>query len=337
MPKKRILIVEDEKQVATTLRRALEHPMGGGYEVETCLTAEEAFLALGKDHYNLLIADLRLPGMDGLELIRRVREKSPDTRVILITAFGTPEVEEEARQLEARYFTKPFRLHDLVQAAKELLGDVPVAGVDMGSTSEEQFQAIREYLEQLRADTGATMALLSDLYGNVLVQSGYAWDVDINALNALLGNGMAAHLELAHLLGERSAFELHFHEGENFDVYAALVSNETLISLLFTKKGKSNPVGLVWFCLKRVIEALRDLVPQTFAVQQPPSVLDLKGSGNIESILEQAFGSGGTAESEEAEPMTPEQEPEAEPSPESKPRLLSYEEAKELGLIPEGL
>jgi CheY-like chemotaxis protein len=126
--KERILIVEDESSVVEALRWALSLSQGGGYQVEFCHSAEAALERLGDAHFDLLISDLRLPGMNGLELIERVRQFSPDTHSILITAFGSPQIEEQARRLANAYIAKPFRLLDIIQLAHRILGEPDAHG-----------------------------------------------------------------------------------------------------------------------------------------------------------------------------------------------------------------
>jgi CheY-like chemotaxis protein len=123
MEKKRILIVEDELAVAQALRRALSLPHGGGYAVESCESGETALEQIGHAHFDLLISDLRLPGMNGLELIELAHQLSPGIRSVLITAFGSPQVEERACRLADAYLHKPFRLRDMAQIVQFILND----------------------------------------------------------------------------------------------------------------------------------------------------------------------------------------------------------------------
>lgn len=123
MGKKRILIVEDEPPVAQALRRALNLPHGGGYLVESCESGERALEHLSNARFDLIISDLRLPGMNGLELIALARQRDPGLRSVLITAFGSAQVEEEARHLTDAYLPKPFHLRDMINIVRHILDD----------------------------------------------------------------------------------------------------------------------------------------------------------------------------------------------------------------------
>jgi YesN/AraC family two-component response regulator len=123
MRQDRILIVEDEVRVAQALGRALSMQEGGGYLVQTCESGEDALSRFCETPFDLLITDLRMPGMNGLELIAKYREVSPGIKSILITAFGSSEVEERAYQLEVDgYLAKPFSIRKLVRAVQVALG-----------------------------------------------------------------------------------------------------------------------------------------------------------------------------------------------------------------------
>ncbi len=106
MTSKPILIVDDEKNIRLTLSQALESL---AVETDAASNGEEALQKLGKKEFGLILLDIRMPGMDGMEVLRRVREIRPDIRVIMITAYGTIESAVEAMKLGAvDFLQKPF-------------------------------------------------------------------------------------------------------------------------------------------------------------------------------------------------------------------------------------
>ncbi len=118
---RRILIVEDESTAAFSLGRMVEH-LHESYRVHIAHSGEEALDALDDQPLDLLVTDLRMPGISGLELIRRLRTSSPQTQAILITAYGSDEVEAEARRLGVcRYISKPFLVEDLLNTIQHIL------------------------------------------------------------------------------------------------------------------------------------------------------------------------------------------------------------------------
>ena len=121
MARKRILIVEDESQIALALCRSLEFPIPQRYEVEISPVAETAMAKLQDGLYDLVVADLNLPGMSGLQFLRRARQASPQVRTMLITAYGSPEVEDLATELGAVYLAKPFSMHRFAAVVERIL------------------------------------------------------------------------------------------------------------------------------------------------------------------------------------------------------------------------
>jgi len=117
----RILIVEDSFGIAQALQRSLSMYRDGAYRVETCSSGEAALKRLHETPFDLLITDLRLPGFDGLGLVQRARQVRPQLRSILITAYGSPEIEDQVRQLVDAYLPKPFRLVDLLNLVESIL------------------------------------------------------------------------------------------------------------------------------------------------------------------------------------------------------------------------
>ena len=128
MKDKSVLIVDDEKNIRLTLSQALEV-----LEVETATAAdgEEALARLKEKEFSLILLDLKMPGMDGMEVLRQVSKIRPDIRIIILTAYGTVESAVEAMKLGAADFIqKPF-------AAEEIRGLVSRV-LDRGKIDEQK-------------------------------------------------------------------------------------------------------------------------------------------------------------------------------------------------------
>jgi len=120
----RILIVEDEEKVAFFLKEGLSD-LENGFSVTSTPSAEDALQVLDAQDFDLVITDFRLPGQNGLELIGRLRVSHPNVPTMLITAYGSDELEAAAyRQRVARYLAKPFRLDQFVEAVQEILSPI---------------------------------------------------------------------------------------------------------------------------------------------------------------------------------------------------------------------
>lgn len=106
MTKAKILVVDDEEIVLKSCRKILK---GGGYQVLTTLSGQEAFELLEKEPFDIVITDMKMPGIDGMEVLERVKEEYPDTIVIMITGYSTVQSAVQAMKLGAfDYIPKPF-------------------------------------------------------------------------------------------------------------------------------------------------------------------------------------------------------------------------------------
>ena len=119
----RILIVDDEEPILFAMR---EYFAAHGFSVDCARETAEAESLLAHNDYGVAILDLRLsgtPGAEGLDLVASVRAISPATRIILLTAYGSREIEAEARRLGADAFLhKPKPLAEVAQIASGLMG-----------------------------------------------------------------------------------------------------------------------------------------------------------------------------------------------------------------------
>jgi two-component system, response regulator, stage 0 sporulation protein F len=123
---RKILVVDDEESILFAMR---EYFMTHGYQVDCAREMQEAEALLATVRYSVVIADLRLselPSTEGIEIVRYVHERCPWTRTILLTAYGSPEIEREARRWGVDSFLhKPLPLPKVAQIVLELLGRSP--------------------------------------------------------------------------------------------------------------------------------------------------------------------------------------------------------------------
>ena len=114
----RLLIVEDEKQICDMLAKSL---YDAGYEVDTCYDGEEALECILSEEYDLIVLDLNLPGMDGMEILKELRQKNEETKVIILSARG--QIADKVEGLDAGandYMEKPFHLQELEARIRSL-------------------------------------------------------------------------------------------------------------------------------------------------------------------------------------------------------------------------
>jgi CheY-like chemotaxis protein/predicted regulator of Ras-like GTPase activity (Roadblock/LC7/MglB family) len=256
---KRILIVDDEESVVFFLGENLSD-LGAEYEVETACSGEKALEKISTQHFDLVITDLRMPGVDGLELVEQVQARCPQTRLILMTAFGSNQVEAEAHRLQVyRYITKPFRVEDLVDAARQALGEMAISQNGVLVLSDERFEAVTRCLSDLRFEIGAQCILLADIMGQLITQVGLTTGLEVDILTSLVGGGFATTFEMARRLRQDRAFNLNYQEGNRYDVYSSNVGDNLFLTVVYDKRARSSRIGLVWLYTKRAIEKLLEI------------------------------------------------------------------------------
>ena len=170
--KRRILIVEDDEIFLRPLQRSLEV---AGYDVLTRSSGEEAIDTLKNDDADLVLTDKRLPGMDGVELVRRLKAEHPDLPVVVMTAYGTIESAVESVRLGAAdYLVKPFEVPELLMVIRHAieLHELRAANRATLRRNQERFtlrnvvtdsEAMREVFEVLRSVADLDTTLL--IYG----------------------------------------------------------------------------------------------------------------------------------------------------------------------------
>jgi DNA-binding response OmpR family regulator len=180
MEKKSILVVDDEKNIRLTMSRSLE-PLG--IPVQTAVNGEEALQKLRESPFGLVFLDLKMPGMDGMEVLRQIKKDWPKSRVIIITAHGTIESAVEAMKLGAvDFIQKPFspvEIRDLATLVLKREALDERTAVDYGALievtkrhiSDTNFESARESARKaIAADPGQPEAY--NLLGALLEMKG---------------------------------------------------------------------------------------------------------------------------------------------------------------------
>jgi CheY-like chemotaxis protein len=257
---KRILVVDDEPKVAFFLQESLES-LEHNYQVVRAETGESALMEMDRARFDVMITDLRMPGMSGLELMQRVKENFPETRTILITAYGSDDVEAETRRLNAyRYFTKPFHIEDLTTAVQEAMQDEAASASGPLLLSGERLERLTQRLNDLRYEVGAQCVLLADITGQLVAEVGITEGLSPATLTSLIDGRFGAEFKINHHLREDRSFNLHYHEGTRYDLYSSNIGEQLFVTLVFDRRMGASRIGMVWLYTKRAIQDLMAMV-----------------------------------------------------------------------------
>ena len=118
--KLKILLVDDEKEFVESLSERLELR---NLEADVAYDGEQALAALKEGKHDVMVLDLRMPGIDGIEVLRRAKKRNPDVQVVVLTGHGTEKDEEQAKKLGAfAYLKKPVDIDHLVGTLNKVWG-----------------------------------------------------------------------------------------------------------------------------------------------------------------------------------------------------------------------
>ena len=193
MSRPRILVVDDEESLARVTQLRLEQ---AGYSAGTATSAAAALEMIQRESCDLVITDLKMPGMSGLDLLKAVKEGFPEIIVIVVTAFGTIESAVEAMRLGAYdYIIKPVNA--------EALKLIVARALEHHALKEEvrllraEIELLMSERESLLRTVGAAAVFVAKLDSSVLPEDTYeAADVLAHALNGLPEESLRDALDL---------------------------------------------------------------------------------------------------------------------------------------------
>jgi FixJ family two-component response regulator/predicted regulator of Ras-like GTPase activity (Roadblock/LC7/MglB family) len=286
-PLANILVVDDSEAICKALRDVLTM---SGYTVRTAPSGERALQILDTAQMDLVISDLRMSGISGLQLLKKIKEKSPSLPVVILTGFGDMDsVIEAMRSGVADYLKKPFAVSEVLQVTERELkrskqmqaaaaatarattvSTSPFAATEKPPRififSAKDIEQIDSVLSALRAETMAESVLLIEETGYVISSKGMLNDTDLPALSALVVGSRSTTTQLASLLGESGSFALNYLEGLRVSVYTAGISQGLFLVVVVPKTVKQ---GAVWVYAKKAVSGIEKLVAG--AVQQATS------------------------------------------------------------------
>lgn len=219
----RVLIVDDHKEVRTTFRANLE-ALEADLEVVDVPSGEEAILEAAGDRIDLMIADVGLPGLSGLELLDTIKSRNPDTKIILITGLEDEDIRREVADAGTEaFFIKPVGIPELLQSVKRSLG----LKEDLSQGSEPEplevdllGEDISERIADLRGELGAISIVLLSREGKIAAKSGGLPDAvhESHVMAELLNSFQSVNVISSFLNQDQPRSQWYF-SGEKYDLF----------------------------------------------------------------------------------------------------------------------
>ncbi len=256
----RILIVDDEESVLTVLKDGLR--MLENYEVATAGDGSSALKMLHQAQFDLVVTDYKMAGMDGLKLLETIKTVQPATKVILMTAYGTDEIQAEAMRLRAyQYLEKPVEINTFQNIIEAALGNIAVSRPGIVILSDESYRQVVNLLKLLKDDVSARCSFLADSDGHVIAHVGSTGDLPLEQLASLLGGGMATLIESGRMFDDdEDSINLAYREGKGDCLYAINVGDRLLLILVIHNSPYATRIGSVWYYAQQTATKIRQIV-----------------------------------------------------------------------------
>ena len=293
-----VLLVDDQRDIVRLLHSTLQtlgHPM----DIIDAPSGEEALLEASRRKVDLLVADYLLPGISGVEMMRKIKARNPEMRVIFISGMTERKARDEMLSAGAiAIFDKPIPLADFLDAVERGLGLVrTIFPMETTKETEERRQSLSELLSGFRQKIKADAVFLINSRGRVLARAGDLYDssMEVSLLAALMGI-YAAAFKVSRIIRQERLDNYHVFRGGDHDLI--LIPVDSSHALLLAGRGLANS--------ERILQTVEGM---------------LFVRGDVENVLKSlgVTSSEDTAETDEtekdAEPVVfvPEQEEEPEP------------------------
>ncbi len=357
---KRVLIVDDDKNVARMFRASLEQ-LEHQLEIEDVFSGEEALLIMRQHPIDLLIADVRLPGITGLELMTKFVSRNPGGKIILVSGVSDPRIRSQVANAGADgFFFKPVDIADFLDAVERSLGfvesflppELTLHVEDLNDPVEEDDSSmgINQHIADLRVSLNATAVLLVTIDGKVLARAGDLPDPELEiSLMPVLMRAFNAGVHISNFLGQNIPDHFYSYRGENYDLFLAPAGDSHCL-LVLTKPTLPQEIGniisLVQGTARSVFLNLARLkiiqqeeeFPKVLPSEEPAAAPDVPAisqeGGELDSSLEELL-----EDAEQAQPQDADAFWAAAAGEDIKPELtsadsLSYDQAAKLGLAP---
>jgi len=260
-----VLLVDDQRDIVRLLHSTLQ-TLGHELDIVDAPSGEEALLEASRRKVDLLVADYLLPGISGVELMRKVKARNQDMRVIFISGMTERKARDEMLNAGAvAIFDKPIPLADFLDAVERSLGLVrTIFPMETSKDAEEHRQNLSELLGGFRQKIKADAVFLINDRGRVLARAGDLYDssMEVSLLAALMGIYSAA-FKVSRIIRQEQLENFHVFRGGDHDLI--LIPVDSSHALLLAGNGLADSdrilqtVEGMWFVRGDVENILKTL------------------------------------------------------------------------------
>lgn len=358
----RILIVDDSLDVRRMLGTSLRM-MGSEFDVLEVPSAEEALLIGTRLPFDMMVADVRLPGMSGLDMLERLRKSSPDMKVILVTGVSDGKIRREVAEAGAdAFFYKPIVMADFLDTTERLLGIVkdvfplpPVGDEPItrsakitaeGRIEETQVKpahTLADHLVRLRYALNAISVLLIADRGQILAEAGESKGIkDNQALIAAITTTMSASNYVSQGLGVTTPDSLMFYGGVKHHLCLVPVGAYTL--LLSLEDGyKDMQIAVMQmiihqetFEIEKILSNIDAAAKSALETKEPTiKVAEVPLDPKTLAGLDEVFSSSKSIKEQDVDAFWDALSEQNEMDGSGNADALTYDQARQLGIAPD--
>jgi CheY-like chemotaxis protein len=360
----RVLVVEDNHEVRRMVTASIK-TLGEEIEVLDVPSAEEALVVSASLPLDLLVIDIRLPGMSGLDMVTRLRKRKPDTKLILVTGLEDADIRRQMAEARAEAcFFKPIDVQAFLEAVKHSISanpqtprkypshytqTTPISTRRLRAASapakvpqpkpaqEEPPATLYERLSLLKKQVKAVSALLVNDTGQILEEAGNAPEIATGTLLLQsLMRSFRASLQVSQAMARGTSESLQYFAAPRQCIYVAPVGMNHCLFVVTAGYFGPDKLGMLYHAIHLAVRDLQGILADETASHEKPTAppivdVDKETLAEVEDIFshasqpnrrEKADGFWENVEKTGIPDSTPGQE------------VLSYEEARNLGLAP---
>lgn len=342
-----ILLVDDHRDIVRLLHSALQ-ALGHELVIIDAPSGEEALLEASHRKIDLLVADYRLPGISGVEMMRKIHARNPDMKVIFISGVTERKARDEMHGAGAvAMFDKPIPMADFLDAVERSLGLVrTIFPPETSAAAEEHRQNLSELLTGFRQKIGADAIFLISERGRVLARAGDLYDssMEVSLVSALISI-YGAGLKVSRFLHQEHPDNYHVFRGEDHDLVLIPVDSSHALLLAGRDLAKSDSIVptmeemlFVRADIENILQSLGVAPLSRLAESAVPEAeaIPRSGEGEPEVDVDALFASADKKSKVKDVDAFWDEAVEKTSNPPTNPDVISYEEARKLGLTPKG-
>jgi len=368
----RVLIVDDHQEIRTTLRANLE-----ALEVDLDLvdvpSGEEAIVEIVGTGIDLLIADIGLPGLSGIDLFKKLKHTFPDMQVIIITGMEEEDLHQEIADAGAEaFFFKPLKMPEFLNAVRRTMGLDPVEKDPeplQKLTKQNLDENVTERIADLRGELGAISILVIESTGIISAETGVVPDTIYEShVMPLLLQTFSTTNKISRFLGKDKPESVWYFSGDNYDLFWSHINTEYGMMVITNPVTQNNDLSWVLTTLGLAIQEVTQIIQGlmgTLAVKTNNTAKDTKADNATKKTPVKAElpknkdqGANGSTKTKQA-PIKKNKAAKEEPKPNDvdenevhefwkaatleteiqrfdSPDSLSFEQAQKLGFVPGG-